>query len=364
MRLKRLVLRNFRNLQETDISPAENLNLVIGLNAAGKTNLCESIYYAARGGLLKGERQRDLIQWNQPHASLDLYVQGDHVRIFLNGSAQSKVIEYNKQKVRQHELRSVLRVLVFTPDELQTIKGSPDQRRSFIDRGASDLSLEYRLQLAEYDQILKRKNLLLRAEPVDQEQLAVYNEELSRRGAFLVQKRIAYLNKINAHLPAIYGRLSGKADKAGLLSLRYETSLQEQSDQQKLKEELVQLMTKNADKEIQLRSAQLGPHRDDINIQIDERDLRRYGSQGEQKTTMIAILLGQLELQYERYHDYPILILDDVFSELDPDRRGRLLAMLPREIQIFLTNTELADELKQRAGRVYSIENGKVTLSS
>ncbi|MBI3460093.1 DNA replication/repair protein RecF, partial [Candidatus Acetothermia bacterium] len=148
MRLKRLVLRNFRNLQETDISPAENLNLVIGLNAAGKTNLCESIYYAARGGLLKGERQRDLIQWTQPHASLDLYVQSDHVRIFLNGSAQSKVIEYNKQKVRQHELRSVLRALVFTPDELQTIKGSPDQRRSFIDRGASELSLEYRLQLA------------------------------------------------------------------------------------------------------------------------------------------------------------------------------------------------------------------------
>lgn len=360
MRLKRLVLRNFRNLQETDISPAENLNLVIGLNAAGKTNLCESIYYAARGGLLKGERQRDLIQWTQPHASLDLYVQSDHVRIFLNGSAQSKVIEYNKQKVRQHELRSVLRALVFTPDELQTIKGSPDQRRSFIDRGASELSLEYRLQLAEYDQVLKRKNMLLRLEPVDQEQLAVYNEELARRGAFLVQKRIAYLHKINTHLPAIYGKLSGKE---GALQLQYETSLKEQSDQQKLKEELVQLMTQNLDKEIQLGSAQLGPHRDDIIIQIDERDLRRYGSQGEQKTTMIAILLGQLELQYERYHDYPILVLDDVFSELDPDRRGHLLGMLPPEIQIFLTSTELTDELKQRAGRVYSIEHGRVTLT-
>jgi DNA replication and repair protein RecF len=358
MRLKRLVLKNFRNLQETDISPSESLNLIIGLNAAGKTNLCESLYYAARGGLLKGERQRDLIQWNQPHASLDLYVHTDHVRIFLNGSIQSKVIEYNKQKVRQHELRSVLRALVFTPDELQTIKGSPDQRRSFIDRGASDLSLEYRVQLVEYDQVLKRKNMLLRLEPVDREQLAVYNEELARRGAFLVQKRIGYLNKINTHLPAIYEKLSGKEGK---LQLEYETFLKEQSDQQKIHDELVELMTQQMGKEVQLGNAQLGPHRDDIRIQIDERDLRRYGSQGEQKTAMVVILLGQIELQYERYHDYPILILDDVFSELDPDRRWRLLEMLPSEIQIFLTNTELTDELKQRAGRVYSVQDGKVT---
>ncbi len=363
MRLKRLVLKNFRNLEETDISPAENLNLIVGLNAAGKTNLCESIYYAAKGGLLKGERQRDLIQWNQPHTSLDLYVQTDHIRIFLNDSAQSKVMEYNKQKVRQHELRSALRALVLTPDELQIIKGGPDQRRSFIDRGASDLSLEYRVQLAEYDQVLKRKNMLLRLEPVDREQLAVYNEELARRGAFLVQRRIAYLAKINTFLPALYGKLSDKSDKEGALNLQYETSLKEQSDLQKLKEELIQLMTENIGKELQFGSAQLGPHRDDIDIRIDERDLRRFGSQGEQKTAMIAILLGQIQLQYERYHDYPILILDDVFSELDPERRGRLLDMLPSEIQIFLTNTELTEELKQRAGRVYSVENGRVTLT-
>jgi DNA replication and repair protein RecF len=359
MRLRRLVLRNFRNLQNTEITPAEGLNLLVGPNASGKTNLCEAIYYAARGGLLKGERQRDLIRWDQTQAALDLLIQGDHVRIFLNGSAQSKVIEYNHQKVRQHELRPVLRALVFTPDELQTIKGSPDQRRSFMDKGASDLSLAYRHQLVEYEQVLKRKNLLLRREPVDKEQLAVANEELSRRGAFLIQKRLAYLNKLNAHLPALYERLCGKA---GGLQLQYETAVKETSDLSKIQTELVQRMTQQIQREIQQGVAQLGPHRDDIKIQIDERDLRRFGSQGEQKSAMVALLLAQLELHYERYHDHPILLLDDVLSELDADRCRRLLEILPGEIQIFLTHTELTEELQRRAGRVYSIQDGRVTV--
>ncbi|MCI2430156.1 DNA replication and repair protein RecF [Candidatus Acetothermia bacterium] len=360
MKLDRIVLRHVRNLVSIDLAPDGGLNIIAGPNAAGKSNLCEAIYYAAKGWPLKGERQRDLISWDQSEALLEFSLSGDHIRLHLNGSARAKTIELNHEKKSQSELSALLRVLLFTPDELQVIKGSPEQRRRFLDRSIADLHRTYKHTLLEYEQILRRKSALLRSERPNMDLLDVYDEELSERGARLVAQRRSYLHKINEKLSQHYQQIS---DQTSQLRAHYETALSQNDD---LQRDLAQLLAKARRAELRRRQALVGPQRDDLRFDLNEHDVKRFGSQGEQKSVLCALLLTQVELHYERFHDYPILILDDVLSELDRARTQRLLQLLPKNLQIFLTHTastdeEMPSELRRGARRLYLITAGQIT---
>lgn len=354
MKIERLALYNFRNLAPTELVPDDKLNLIIGPNAAGKSNLCEAIYYAAKGWLLKGERQRDVITFGQHETAIELSVNGDQIRVHLNGRARAKTIELNHEKKTQSELSTRLRALLFTPDELQIIKGRPEQRRRFLDRSIADLSREYRHVLREYEQALQRKSALLRHENPDLEVLEVFNHELIDRGNWLITKRREYMRELNKTLPERYRAICGQESK---LVLVYEGS----------SVPLAQLIRDATSEEIRRGMVLVGPHRDDLRFELDGHDLRRFGSQGEQKSALCAILLTQLDLFYKRFGDYPVLILDDVLSELDRPRLQRLLQLLPKDIQIFLTHTvtdidELYPEVRAAARRIFSLENGKLSV--
>lgn len=359
MKLDRIVLRHVRNLAAVDLAPDGGLNLIVGPNAAGKSNLCEAIYYAAKGWLLKGERQRDLISWDQSEALLEFSLGGDHVRLHLNGHARVKTIELNREKKSQSELSALLRVLIFTPDELQIIKGNPEQRRRFLDRSIADLHRVYKHTLSEYDQVLRRKSALLRSERPDLELLDVYDAELSERGAWLVAQRRAYVQKLNQKLPQHYQQISGQSAQ---LQIHYETTLVSNDD---LRRELARQLAQARREELRRKHALVGPHRDDLRFDLNGHDVKRFGSQGEQKSVLCALLLAQVELHSERFGNYPILILDDVLSELDRARTQRLLQLLPRDLQIFLTHTasseeELPSELRRSARRLYVITGGQI----
>lgn len=357
MKLDRIALRQVRNLACAELAPHGGLNLLVGPNAAGKSNFCEALYYAAQGWLLKGERQRDLIAWDQSEALLEFLCNGTQARIHLNGSAKTKTIELNREKKTQSALSATFRALLFTPDELQIIKGSPEQRRRFLDRSISDLSCDYRHVLREYEQVLRRKSAVLRSGRPDLELLDVFDEELCVRGAYLIKNRCAYAQKINETLSQHYQQIAGQT--AQQLVLHYETALTEDPQQA-----LAQLLTMRSE-ELRRGQALVGPQRDDLRFALNEHDLKRYGSQGEQKSALCAVLLAQLELQRERFGDYPVLILDDVLSELDRGRTQRLLQLLHRDLQIFLTHTvvaaeEIPDELRQAARRVFAISDGQI----
>ncbi len=359
MKLERIALRNVRNLASAEFCPSGGLNLIIGPNAAGKSNLCEAIYYAAKGWLLKGERQRDLIAWDHNEALWEFSLNGDHIRLYLNGSAKTKTIELNHEKKNQSELSALLRVLLFTPDELQIIKGSPEQRRRFLDRSISDLQRDYRHTLAEYEQILRRKSALLRSERPHRDLLDIYDEKMSERGAWLVSQRRDYLQKINQRLSGHYNQISGEDSQ---LQLVYVTMLPESGDLQKA---LAQLLAQARREELRRKQALVGPQRDDLRCELNGHDLKRFGSQGEQKSALCALLLAQLELQRERFNDYPILILDDVLSALDSSRIQRLLQLLPENLQIFLTHTvskddEIPTELRKAAPRLFALKAGRL----
>ena len=354
MKIERLALYNFRNLAPMELIPDSGLNLIIGPNAAGKSNLCEAIYYGARGWLLKGERQRDVIAWGQHETSLEFVVNGDEVRIHLNGRARAKTIELNREKKSQSELSARLRALLFTPDELQIIKGRPDQRRRFLDRSIADISREYRHVLLEYEQILQRKNALLRRGNPDLDVLDVFNQELGDRGSWLIRKRLNYIQELNKALSARYRAICGRESE---LILIYEGPTAS----------LAELIKHLTPEEIRRGMALVGPHRDDVRFELDGHNLRRFGSQGEQKSALCAVLLAQLDLHYQRFGDYPVFILDDVLSELDNERLQRLLELLPHNIQIFLTQTvsdvsELHPDVRMAAQRIFALKDGKLSV--
>nr|BAL58344.1 DNA replication and repair protein RecF [Candidatus Acetothermum autotrophicum] len=354
MKIERLALYNFRNLARAELLPDGGLNLIVGPNAAGKSNLCEAIYFAAKGWPLKGERQRDLIAFGQHETAIELRVDGDEVRVHLNGRVRAKTLELNREKKSQSELSARLRVLLFTPDELQIIKGRPEQRRRFLDRSIADIVREYRHVLLEYEQILQRKNALLRRGTPDLDVLTVFNQELIDRGSWLIAKRLEYIRELNKTLTARYRAICGQASQ---LVITYEGPTGP----------LAQLITDAISEEIRRGMALVGPHRDDLRFELDGHDLRRFGSQGEQKSALCAVLLAQLDLHYHRFGDYPVFILDDVLSELDSGRLHRLLELLPKDIQIFLTETvadvrELHPQVRAAARRIFAIADGRLSV--
>lgn len=360
MKIERLVLHNFRNLAPTELVPESGLNLIVGPNAAGKSNLCEAIYYGARGGLFQGERQRDVIAWGHQETALEFTVNGDHIRIHLNGGIRTKSIELNREKKSQSELSTRLRVLFFTPDELQIIKGRPEKRRRFLDCNLADFYREYRRVLLEYNQALQRKSALLRQERPHLEVLEVFNAELIDRGSWLIQKRYAYIQALNEKLWQRYQKIAQCSAK---LTLAYETSVTAGN----IRAEFAALLKQKTPEEIRRGMTLVGPHRDDLRFDLDGHDLRRFGSQGEQKSALCAVLLAQLDLHYERFGDYPILILDDVLSELDSRRMQQLLGLLPQDLQIFLTQTvadvsEIHPQARAVAKRIFALEAGKLSV--
>ncbi len=363
MKLRSISLVNFRNLRDLKLFPSTQLNVIFGANASGKTNFCESVYYAAKGLLLKGDRQRDLITWGCDFSLLSFETESAQLRVCLNGSEQSKSIEVNTEKKRQSDLYEHLRVLIFTPEDLQIIKGSPGQRRRFLDRSLCDLKPDLRHLLFEYDQLVQRKNALLRSARFDRDLLDIFNRELIEKGAQIVTARLEYLHKLNGCLKEVYARLTGEQKT---LQLRYEmhpadkfASLQVHKNSIKaaLAEQLAQVALEEEHRGFSL----FGPHRDDLGIELDSLDVRRFGSQGEQKSCVIAIKLAQMELQKLVFREYPILIMDDVLSELDAPRTQFLLNYLPPSAQIFLTHTELTDALRKLASKTFFIHNGSIT---
>lgn len=351
-------MRNFRNLRAVELFPDEGYNLLLGANAAGKTNLCEAIYYAAQGELLKGERQRELIRWGERWTLIELEVGRDLLRITLDGDEQTKRIEVNGKQERTGRLSDYLRAVTFIPDDLQAIKGRPSGRRRFLDGAIAELDPKHKFHWRRYERVVREKNLLLRQGRPDQELLAVYQQELIELGAVLVARRLAYLREMNEELRAIGKRM--EVDR-GPLQLAYLPSIPHlPEDVKELGHWLAAGLEAQAAVERRRGFSVVGPHRDDLQFASRGIDLGQFGSQGEQRLAIIQAKLAQLALHRRRFGEYPVLILDDLLSELAPEWGRLLLEALPSGIQAFLTATELRPPLRQRVGQVYLVKDGQV----
>ena len=347
MMIESVRLHRFRNYEDEVITFPKAIILLYGRNGQGKTNLLESLYMGGIGKSYRGIADADLISWNQDQASVIIQFRRSETRqqlkIILSKTAK-KELWVNETKVPQKELVGTLNEVLFSPDDLQLIKGSPSLRRRFMDMEISQVSRSYYQELLQYNRAISQRNLLLKKmkyegiHPIEE-----WDRQIAGFAASLVAKRLSALHKLAFLAGVLHKRLSRGQE---MLDLTYVQPYGGGDRSHQTDPEWYYTL--------------LQRHLEEDVLSVGPADLRKYGSQGQQRTAVLALKLSELEYVKSETGEYPVLLLDDVMSELDPDRRQALLDFVRDRIQTFITTTE-PDIFAGMAGcHPICIEKGKV----
>ena len=367
MYLEKIHIKNFRNLSETTIELNENFNFFIGENGQGKTNFLESIYLLGTGRSHRTNIDKEMVNWSQDSALAQVILvkknQTLKLSLLLDGS-KKKVKINNNPLEKISELIGNLNVVLFAPEDLRLVKGGPGKRRKFLNIEVSQVSSYYHHLLNKYNHVLKQRNNLLKEIKENKTKkrlnmLDIWDEQLVELGSKIIAKRLQVIDKLK-----ILARLSQRqiTDGSEDLSLSYETSLKGDIINNEISIIFKQNLVNNRDREIRRGYTLFGPHRADIQLEINDMDVRKYGSQGQQRTVALALKLAELEFMKSETGEYPILLLDDVFSELDKNRRNTLLKTITDKIQTFITSTDLKDitKITSESGQIFTVNAGEI----
>ena len=357
MRITRLELNNFRNYTYTKTEFNDGLNFIVGSNAQGKTNMLESIYLLSVGKSPKNSKDKQLIRFNQTKAKVAVSFQtiagNKTIEMYLDKSDKKSIKVNNLNILKLTDLVGTLSVVYFSPDELKLIKEVPEDRRNFLDISISQFDKSYLYDLMKYNRILKIRNQILKSfdSPESKiEQLKLFTPQLIDTAEKIIKKRLNFIENIKNIAKKIHKTITLTEN----LDISYSYSLKENLS---IKEDLNLQFEKSIDKELELGYTTIGPHRDDIIFKINEMDTKHFASQGQQRTVALVIKLSLMEVIKEEIGEYPILLLDDVLSELDQDRQDRLLN-LTTKYQTFISCTSIPSTTL--AYNKKEIKNGKV----
>ncbi len=362
MRLKSIKLTNFRNLDNMTFVPGGNVTLLSGKNAQGKTNMLEAIYICSTGRSHRTARDRELIKFDNLSAFIDTVCEqkdGTHrIEIKLSTTNKKAVRINNSPAHRLGQLMGHMNAVMFSPEDLQLIKSGPSFRRRFVDIALSQMSSTYFYNLQRYQKTLEQRNALLKNHGGKiEDTLDVWDAQLSKYGAYLCVRRQDFVDSLDKICSAIHSELTGKKE---LLRVRYISPMAPQSEQEMVVQ-LSEYFKKHRAKDIKRGLTSVGPHRDDIGMEVNEIDVRAFGSQGQQRTCALSMKLAEVEIMKNITGEYPLLLLDDVFSELDNSRRTWLLNYIGN-VQTFITCVDVDRQIL--SGRddiaVFSLESGKV----
>ncbi|MDR3560960.1 MAG: DNA replication/repair protein RecF [Negativicutes bacterium] len=363
MRVNRLTLRNFRNYVNLELDFIANINIFIGENAQGKTNILESLFIGSFARSHRTSTDDDLIGWDYPRASVDIFFtrQGvDNKLSFRLVREQKKEILLNDFAIKPRDVIGSLTTVLFSPEDLWLIKGAPGLRRRFIDIEISQAVPAYYRHLLQYNRVLNQRNHLLkkiREKRAGSEQLEAWDEQLAKTAAFLVNKRVDALKKLGMLANLMQRKITASKENLSITYSQVGTAENGPIDNYEwFRENLI--TTRQAD--IFSGSTSLGPHRDDVIFKVNGRDLRNFGSQGQQRTGILALKLAELEFLKSETGEYPVLLLDDVMSELDSQRREQLLLFIRDRIQTFITATDAALFPTVKIGQYYRVSGGTV----
>ena len=357
MKIESLKLKNFRNYELLSLEFDKATNIFYGDNAQGKTNILEAVYLSGTTKSHRGAKDKDLIRFEQNESHIETVVEknGINYQIDMHLKKNSpKGIAINKMPIRKaSELFGIVNIVFFSPEDLNIIKNGPGERRGFVDLELSQLDKVYLSNLANYNRIVNQRNHLLKEAAYNSDVLKtldIWDMQLVHYGNLIIQRRQEFVEQMNEIISGIHNKLTGGKESIRIL---YEPSNSYLT--------LEQALNKNKEKDLRIRSTSVGPHRDDIAFMIGDIDIRKYGSQGQQRTAALSLKLSEIELVKQSIHDTPVLLLDDVLSELDKHRQNYLLDSI-HDIQTVITCPGLDEFVNHRfsINKIFHVKSGHV----
>ena len=367
MRLERLKLTNFRNYSELEITLHPNINIFIGDNGQGKTNILESVYMLSLSKSNRAGVEENLIKYNEEIAKIEGFVSGNDLlkKQEIHLTKNKKQLMINGKEIRRTaDYVSNFCVISFTPDDLEIIKGSPNIRRNTINIDISQLDNKYIGCLNEYNQVVKMRNEYLKRMNIngnsDSRYLDVLNEKIIDNSLYIYKCRFSFFKKINDLLPGIYKKITGLSG----LKIEYNTSIHVLDfNEEAIRKSFISKFKKNLNVELMQGITLVGPHRDDFSFILNDKDMKMFSSQGQQRMAIIAFKIAEIYLFKEKKNEYPVLLLDDIFSEIDKGKRNKIIKYLNNDIQTIITTTDINDinaEYQENA-QIFNVKKNKVT---
>ncbi len=357
MYVKELKLEGFRNYETEHFTFSSGTNMIYGNNAQGKTNALEAVYLFSIGKSFRTQQDREMIRFHEEQTKISVLfenaVRENEIEIVLRRD-KKKQIKINGVPIQKMgELIGLFSVVLFSPDELNLTKGSPHARRRFLDIAVSQMRPKYYHILKRYNKILDQRNNLIKKLRFAQDEslkdtLFIWNEKLADYGMTLITYRKNFVESLRAFSKKIHREISGEE-----FEISYKTAFE-------TKEQFLKKLNESLYKEIEQGFTLYGPHRDDLDIETDGRDIKTYGSQGQHRSAVLALKLAQADMMFEDTGEYPVLLLDDIMSELDSERRAYLAAKIKNK-QVIITCTDVDDLPENELSKRIYVEDGRIT---
>ncbi|MGT2933626.1 DNA replication/repair protein RecF [Streptococcus catagoni] len=362
MWITELQLKNYRNYDHIKEEFSSTLNVFIGNNAQGKTNFLEAIYFIALTRSHRTRSDKELIQFSQSTLQVlgKLSRLSGKLSLEISLSDKGRITKINSLKqAKLSEYIGTMMVVLFAPEDLQLVKGAPGLRRKFIDIDLGQIKPVYLSDLSNYNHVLKQRNSYLKANfSIDDDFLSVLDEQLATYGSRVIEQRISFVKALEHEANKHHNAISNQLEN---LTLSYQASLPLAGENTNIKEIFIEELKKNRKKDIFRKNTSLGPHRDDIIFYINQMDAN-FASQGQHRSLILSLKMAEVSLMKKTTGDNPILLLDDVMSELDNTRQTKLLeAIIKENVQTFITTTSL-DHLSQLPEniKIFHIDNGTI----
>ena len=344
MYIESMELKDFRNYEFLSLRFDKGTNIFYGDNAQGKTNILEAVYLCGTTKSHRGSKDREMIRFHENES---------HIKLRINKGGISHRIDMHLKKNKAKELLGIVNIVFFSPEDLNIIKNGPGERRRFLDSELCQLNKIYLSDLFQYNHILNQRNKLLK--DIAQKEslkstLDIWDEQLVRYGASVIRSRREFVREMNEVIQRIHSSITGEKEQIELI---YEPNVEE--------EQFLEILLKNREKDFKFKNTSSGPHRDDMCVKINHIDIRKYGSQGQQRTAALSLKLSEIHLVERKIKDVPILLLDDVLSELDVNRQNYLLESI-KNIQTMITCTGLDEFVNSRfeINKLFKVVDGTI----
>lgn len=367
MKLAKITLKNYRNIEQMEISPCDKVNVIYGDNGQGKTNLLESIYLLTGNPSFRGAKLNELIRFSEKQARLTALF-SDRQRqqkLSLKLGAKKEILLNQVPLKKYSELAGQFYCVVFSPEDLDFVKGSPKNRRRFIDSAICQITPQYMGYLEQYERVLDQRNALLKEihrSPYWKDTLDIWDLQLAKLGTILSIYRKDYLDKLARVSSVIYDGLSSQKEAFSLqyLSSGFDTMEEIKSYEDRFIKMYLDKLQSSLEQDIRYGFTNIGIHRDDMEILVNGMPAKTYGSQGQQRSCILALKLSEASLLYRVTGEKPVILLDDVMSELDAGRQEYVLNHV-KDQQVFITCCDVIHTIRLKEGKIFRIEKGALT---